>query len=277
MIRKINDTLIRELTATKGELNPLLNYLKEQKNRLRLEVRTGGKFIIYYKKCKVLEVGLRSFKVDRQYFVDAPYPVAIEDTIKNRPCEYFDYTCSVVEEWLAKPKNNKKEFDTQQRIAQANQDLTDKYVILDMEYNFPQNGIGKQDRVKRAGFDLVGMERGTTKIVFFEVKRGLKALRDKSGIAAHIRDFETCLYGTHKEIFRENILTNVKHIVHDKTKLGLLNFMLPSDFTTDDFEFIFIFEPDQCTIEAYEDIFRKEAGTAGYKTIFVSEGNYKLG
>ncbi|MFA5297646.1 MAG: hypothetical protein WC389_05495 [Lutibacter sp.] len=275
MARKINDKLIERMTI--GDLKLLLNYLKSESKRLRIEVRQNGKCFVYYKKCKILDIGLRSYHIDKKYFEDKKEPTDIKSKVINTPKKYFEETIQVIDSWLLKHKKN--EFETQQNIAFYNQDKNDRYLVLDMEYNFSQNNIPSDKRVKKAGFDLLGMERKTGNIVFFEVKKGLKALTGKAGIKTHIIDFEECLFGENKTKFRENLLSDVKNTISDKQTLGLIEApnLLPS---LDEVELIFVYEPDKNESNNYSNIFNKEHQAAKtnkkYKSIFVSNNNYKL-
>jgi len=57
----------------------------------------------------------------------------------SNPSEYFENIKKSINKWLEnKPR---PEFYTQQNIAKSNQSLSDKYVVLDMEYAFEQNQI----------------------------------------------------------------------------------------------------------------------------------------
>lgn len=262
-----------------GDLVPLLNYLKTETKKLRLEVRRAGKSFVYYKKCKILSIGLKSYNIDEKYFENKQKPNDIEDKVINNPQQYFKDTLSVVDRWLQ--KHPKEEFETQQNIACDNQEKNDRYIILDMEYNFSQSEIKESKRVKRAGFDLLDIERQTGKIVFFEVKKGLKALTGDAGIKTHIEDFEECLYGRNKDEFRNNLIINIKNIVSDKNKLGLIdNFDMPANFFDEDIELIFVFEPVACDEDDYSKIYKEEHQKSGskreYRTIYVSKNNYKL-
>lgn len=279
MARKINEKLIERMTN--GDLVPFLNTIKKEESKLRLEVRLAGKAFVYYKKCKVLDLGLSSNDIDEKYFEDKQKPTDIKNQIISTPDSYFTEILSVVDGWLI--KHPKTEFEAQQSIAIANQEKEDKYIILDMEYNFAQNEIEKDGRVKKAGFDLLGIERQTGKIVFFEVKKGLKALSNKSGISSHIIDFEKCLHGIHKVKFRENLIADIKNIVSDKKKLGLINnFDLPEKLSIEDIDLIFVFEPSadghkDSYAKIYDIEHRKSGSQRKFNTIFVTANNYKLG
>ena len=276
MPRKINDKIIKKLKE--GSLKQLLAYLKKEQQRLKLEVRRGGKFNVYYKKCKVLEVGLSTYSIDKKYFACGEAPQDIAQAVETDPKSYFDKVCMAVDVWLK--KNTRNEFETQQEIAYHNQQKSDPYIILDMEYQFSQERIEQSERIKSATFDLLGIDTTSNNAVFFEVKRGLGSLTDKAGIASHIDDFEKHFNGVHKDMFLKILSENIDNIVKDKNKLGLLDYTLPSDFSVKKVELIFIFEPDNNTDrEQYNLIFDRENTSThknDYRTIFVSRGDYKL-
>jgi len=272
MARHISDKLKKRLVE--GDLKPLLDYLKSHTDDLRLEVRPDGEAFVYYKKSKALEIGAM--------YVDPKYGDVPDTSLaQSNPKDYFDKIKACIDVW---PETVKKrnEFETQQGIATSNQDKNDKYIILDMEYRFPREEI-EENRPKQAGFDLLGVERKTGKVVFFEVKTGTQSLTGTSGIAQHIGDFEQYLYGEHRVFFRKHLETDIRYIVADKKELGILkDFDLPKDFTVDNPSFVFVFEPcgpnDKADYEkTFADQVKKAKTDKQYGTIYVSkEGGYKL-
>ena len=296
MGREINFKLIEKLKN--GTLAPILDYVKSD-NELLLEVRTGGKAIIYYKKCKILEIGLNSFKIDKKYF-KRKKSISLEEIsddeilklVLNQPKSYFDKTKEIIKGWLV--ENNKLEFEIQQSIAYFNRDTNDKYVIIDMEYQFAQNDILEVNREKSGCYDLLGIERLTGQIVLFEVKCGLKALQGKSGIKDHINDFRKNLYGENfnqqKKIgnpnnyitFRKQLNIDIKNILKNKSELGILNFSL-NNINTENVKFVFVYANKglftKMELEQFKIIFHKETiqFKIDYEVIFVSEeDSFKL-
>ncbi|GAB6395473.1 MAG: hypothetical protein MdMp024_1785 [Bacteroidales bacterium] len=235
MERKINSNLLNRLT--KGGLLPLLKYVKSDK-ALRLEVRRQGKASIYYRRGKALEIG-----ADNKLQVDKGYGnVPATDLAVGNPAEYFKQIKPCMDKWFQ--DNLHPEFDLQQDIATKNQDKNDNYLILDMEYGFTQDGITIDDRQRTAFFDLLGIERKTNKVVFFEVKKGLNALTCSAGIGSHINSFETFLNGENKTVYRKDLERDIVNIVSDKTVLGIINnYSLPANFSLNnmDIELIFVF------------------------------------
>jgi len=261
-MRKISEKLIDRLT--KGDLLHLLNYIKSD-NELRLEVRQNGDAFIYYRKGKALEI--KKLKVDKKYGNVPNTELAV-----TNPKEYFKLIKESIDNWL-ESKKQRAEFDTQQNIAISNQDESDKYIILDMEYAFEQNQIEKNSRVKRGVFDLLGIDKETSRIVFFEVKKGMGATKGKSGIEEHICDFEKHLFGENAKTFRTNLIKDIKNIINDKTTLGILNNFIYSDtFEKQDPELVFVFHPDNNSqIQQFSNELKKR-----HKLILVYHNNFKL-
>lgn len=261
-MRKISDDLIDRLT--KGDLLPLLDYIKSD-NELRLEVRQKGDAYVYYRKGKALEI--KKLKVDEKYGEVPDTKLAV-----SNPSEYFRLIKKSIDKWLDN-KKQRGEFDTQQNISKLNQDKEDKYIVLDMEYAFEQNQIEKDDREKRCVFDLLGIDRETGRIVFFEVKKGMGATKGKSGIEEHINDFKKYLIGKNAEANRKNLIKDINNIIEDKTKLGILKDITFSDVNENlQPEFVFVFHPDN---DSQIKRFSEELNNR-HKLIVVSEKNYKL-
>ena len=283
MARKINSKLLERLIS--GDLLPLLNFVKNDKD-LRLEVRQNEKAFIYYRKGKALEIGLKTFSVDEKYVKNTILTIPDTNLAKSKPADYFKQMKKIIDNYVDNIKN-RSEFDTQQKIASNNQEKNDKYIIIDMEYAFPQSNLEKSKRLKRAGFDLLGLERTTGKVIFFEVKKGIGALEGDAGIKSHIKDFELYLFGESKEDFREILKKDIENIISDKNELGLIEYSLPDNYEINDnnIDFIFVYEPDESdvvgSINEYKKIFNQETekldSKKNYNSLFVSKANrYKL-
>ncbi len=234
-MRKIRKTLLDRLTH--GDLNPLLEYIRSSEE-LRLEVRTLGEAFVYYRKGKALEIG--RMKADKKYGNVPEGKLAISD-----PAQYFRDMKMAIDGWLCS-KKERGEFDTQQNIARWNKHSSGKYLVLDMEYAFEQNQIAVQKREKKAVFDLIGLDMELKRIVFFEVKKGMGATKGKSGIQEHIQDFNTYLFGENQQLFRANLMRDIKQIIADKNALGILDYtFIPKDFENSDPELVFVLHPYQ--------------------------------
>lgn len=261
-MRKIGKKLINRLLN--GDLKLLLEYIKIDPE-LRLEVRRGNNAFIYYKKGKALE--LKDLKVDKKYGDTPDTKLAVTE-----PKKYFTLIKKSIDAWLDKNKS-RDEFDTQQKIAQQNQSINDQYLILDMEYRFEQNKIQKEERVKGATFDLLGLDLKNKKIVFFELKKGLGATKGNSGVEDHIKDFEIHFNGKHKSLFLTNLMKDIQNIIEDKSKLGILkNISIPNDLDKFEIEFVFLFHPNNnIEIDLLQSLLDNR-----YGLILISDDNYKL-
>ncbi len=261
-MRKIGKKLMNRLLN--GDLKPLLEYIKID-HELKLEVRRGNNAFIYYKKGKALE--LKDLKVDKKYGDTPDTKLAVTE-----PKKYFTLMKETIDTWLDKNKA-RDEFDTQQKIAQQNQSIYDKYIILDMEYRFEQNKIQKEKRVKGATFDLLGLDLKNKKIVFFELKKGMGATKGNSGVEDHIEDFETHFNGKHRDLFVTNLIQDIKNIIEDKSTLGILkNIASPNDLDKFEIEFVFLFHPNNNKeIELLQSLLGSR-----YELILIDDDNYKL-
>ena len=261
-MRKIDNKLIDRMIN--GDLVPLLNYIKSDEE-LRLEVRRNSDAFVYYRKGKALEI--KNLKVDKKYGNVPNTELAIIN-----PKEYFTLIKNSIDNWLGS-KKQRGEFDTQQNIARYNQDKTDQYIILDMEYAFEQNQIEKKNQEKRAIFDLLGIDIDTNKIVFFELKKGMGATKGKSGIEEHISDFETYLFGKNSKVFRKILLKDIQNIIEDKTALGLLeNLSFSYNYEKQNPELVFVFHPDNNSqIQEFSDELKNR-----HKLLIVKDNDFKL-
>ncbi|WP_320112044.1 hypothetical protein [Draconibacterium orientale] len=232
-MRKINPDLKERLLH--GDLKSLFDYIKSDE-QLKLEVRTKGEAFVYYRKGLALEIG--KLVVDKKYGKVPPTDLAIQE-----PEKYFQQIKLVIDDWL-KSKKNRNEFDTQQKIAYYNQDINERYFIVDMEYAFEQHQIEKSERLKRATFDLFGIDMVEGRMILFELKKGMKSLSGKSGIQDHINDFNKYIHGKNSSIFRGSLYRDLINIITDKRDLGLIpDIKLPANISTNEPEMMIIFHP----------------------------------
>ena len=261
-MRKINPDLKERLLD--GDLKPLLNYIKSDE-QLRLEVRTKGDAFVYYRKGLALEI--RGLKVDKKYG-----KVPITDLAIQEPDKYFQQIKLVIDDWL-KSGNNRNEFDTQQQIAYHNQDINERYFIVDMEYAFEQHQIEKSERLKRATFDLFGIDMVEGRMILFELKKGMKSLSGKSGIQDHINDFKKYINGKYSSVFRGNLYRDLINIITDKRDLGLLlDIKLPTNISTNQPQMIIIFHPT----DEFEEMMFKMTYKNLENVLIVTDNDFQL-
>ena len=262
MPRKINSNLIDRL-LNKNDLKPILDIIKKPNSKLRLEIRHGN-VDVYYRKGLFFKIKPKLGVVNGA----KKYNLPSSDISKKNPSEYIKKGIEAIDIWLKKNKK-RKEFDSQQNIAICNQKMNNKYIILDMEYSFERASRTE----KLISIDLVGVERLSGKIVLFEVKTGLGAINNKSGIDEHIYDYEKYINGPNKERYRKNLLNDVKSILSNKMELQLISDKsLLSKVVDNTPEFKFIFHPES-TPEI--EIFKNKLNNKK-ELILVNDNDYTL-
>ena len=261
-MRKINPDLKERLLH--GDLKPLLDYIKSDE-QLRLDVRTKGEAFVYYRKGLALEIG--GLKVDKKYGKVPPTDLAIQE-----PEKYFQQIKLIIDNWINGIKK-RNEFDTQQKIAYHNHDINDRYFIVDMEYAFEQHQIEESERIKRAKFDLFGIDMVEGRIILFELKKGTNSSDGDSGVEVHVKDYEKIINGKNRSIFRGNLIRDLRNIISDKRDLGLMSyFKIPKNISTNEPEMIIIFHSNN---ETEELDFRDKYGHLK-KIITVTDNNFQL-
>lgn len=261
-MRKINPDLKERLLH--GDLHPMLEYIKSDK-QLRLEVRTKGDAFVYYRKGVALKI--RTMDVDKKYGKVPPKELAIQE-----PAKYFQQMKLAIDDWLKKG-NSRNEFDTQQQIAYNNQDINERYFIVDMEYAFEQHQIEESERIKRAIFDLLGIDMVEGKMILFELKKGMKSLSGKSGIQEHINDFNKYIHGKNSSFFRGSLYRDLLNIITDKRDLGLIpDIKIPVNISTNEPEMIIIFHPT----DELEELLLKATYENLANMLIVKDNDFKL-
>lgn len=281
--RKVNVTLLKQLKS--GNHKELLEYIKSDKE-LRFEVRREGHAKIYYKKCLALDLGARSRKVDEKYFTNSrpsEFDLGL-DIALSEPAEYFRLIKAEIDNWQSVKNKNKLEFVAQQKIADTNQSPSNRYIIIDMEYNLSQAGVDQKE--KRSGYDLVAIDRTTGNIILFEVKCGSGALSGKAGLDTHADDFQRNFKsGNNVERFTEQLKIDIMNIVTDKIELGIItDFNLSSDFakkTNNDiyFQFIYVFDKETEELEQrdkYNKIIERSNRAKNYNTVFMNFNYFEI-
>ncbi|MBP5556487.1 MAG: hypothetical protein J6X65_02100 [Bacteroidales bacterium] len=153
-------------------------------------------------------------------------PLQSHQLDKSVAAEYFQKAKKIMRDW-EKTLNEQlgishAEKQEQQQIALANRKNTD-YVVLDLEYavstdpssSFKYNG-SVEDK-KRPRFDIIAIHKG--QLIVIELKKGLKALDRKSGIADHIDSYE---YTIGRDDAGE-FVKEMKELLKQKQNWGILD------------------------------------------------------
>lgn len=214
-----------------GCLQKLFDVIKEDPE-LSFEIRMNNKVMIYYHKDRILTISYCKGKpsidtLSEKYYKNArPPSVSFEDgdliqilRDKSQLRQYFREAKGLVGSY-----KEGLEFEVQQNIALGNRSFSNRFVVVDMEWQLPQSDIKKEERIIKTRFDLVVVdtkrnERGENDVYLGELKVGMGATDGKSGIDAHIEK-------TNKLICSPKacavLRADVERIIRQKAALGLL-------------------------------------------------------
>lgn len=214
-----------------GVFNKLFQVIKDDPE-LSLEMRMKNEAMVYYHKDKILTTSfdadgkLKNIKMlDSKYYRGKQKPsVNIENIstlhYKKLIKKYFEEAKRLV--YFYKIGD---EFAFQQNIAMGNHSFDNKYLVVDMEWQFAQSAISKEERISRTRIDLVVVDteknkNGYNDIYLAELKVGTGAKDGKSGIIDHVNK-------THEIIEKPeacaSLINDVKSIIANKTELGLIS------------------------------------------------------
>ncbi|MEZ7697712.1 hypothetical protein [Prevotella jejuni] len=214
-----------------GCLQKLFDVIKEDP-ALSFEIRMNNKVMIYYHKDRILTISYCKGKpsidtLSEKYYKNATPPsVSFEDgdliqTLRDKSQlrQYFREAKLLVGSYKAGV-----EFEVQQNIALGNRSFSNRFVVVDMEWQLPQSDIKKEERISRTRIDLVVVDtqkndKGENDVYLGELKVGMDATDGKSGIDAHIEK-------TNKLICSPKacavLRADVERIIRQKAALGLL-------------------------------------------------------
>ena len=214
-----------------GCLQRLFNVIKEDRE-LSFEIRVKNEVMIYYHKDRILTISYCKGKLsidtlsEKYYKNDTPPPVSFEDgdliqTLRDKSQlrQYFREAKRLVGSYKAG-----LEFEVQQNIALGNRSFSNRFVVVDMEWQLPQSDIKKEERISRTRIDLVVVdmkrnERGENDVYLGELKVGMGATDGKSGIVAHIKKTNKIMSNPKAcAVLR----ADVERIIRQKAALGLL-------------------------------------------------------
>ena len=200
-----------------GCLQKLFDVIKEDPE-LSFEIRMNNKVMIYYHKDRILTISYCKGKpsidtLSEKYYKNATPPsVSFEDgdliqTLRDKSQlrQYFREAKLLVGSYKAGSFSN-------------------RFVVVDMEWQLPQSDIKKEERISRTRIDLVVVDtqkndKGENDVYLGELKVGMDATDGKSGIDAHIEK-------TNKLICSPKacavLRADVERIIRQKAALGLL-------------------------------------------------------
>ena len=214
-----------------GRLQKLFDVIKEDPE-LSFEIRMNNKVMIYYHKDRILTISYCKGKpsidtLSEKYYKNATPPsVSFKDgdliqTLRDKSQlrQYFREAKRLVGSYKVG-----EEFEVQQNIALGNRSFSNRFVVVDMEWQLPQSDIKKEERIIKTRFDLVVVdtkrnERGENDVYLGELKVGMGATGGKSGIVAHIEKTNEIMKSPKAcAVLR----ADVERIIRQKVALGLL-------------------------------------------------------
>ena len=214
-----------------GCLQKLFDVIKEDPE-LSFEIRMNNKVMIYYHKDRILTISYFKGKpsidtLSEKYYKNATPPsVSFEDgdliqTLRNKSQlrQYFREAKLLVGSYKAG-----LEFEVQQNIALGNRSFSNRFVVVDMEWQLPQSDIKKEERICRTRIDLVVVDtqkndKGENDFYLGELKVGMGATGGKSGIVDHIEKTDKFMKSPKAcAVLR----ADVERIIRQKAALGLL-------------------------------------------------------
>lgn len=106
----------------------------------------------------------------------------------------------------------------------GNRSFSNRFVVVDMEWQLPQSDIKKEERISRTRIDLVVVDtqkndKGENDVYLGELKVGMDATDGKSGIVDHIKKTNKIMSNPKAcAVLR----ADVERIIRQKAALGLL-------------------------------------------------------
>ncbi len=214
-----------------GCLQKLFDVIKEDP-ALSFEIRMNNKVMIYYHKDRILTISYCKGKpsidtLSEKYYKNATQPsVSFEDgdliqTLRDKRQlrQYFREAKRLVGSYKVG-----LEFEVQQNIALENRSFSNRFVVVDMEWQLPQSDIKKEERISRTRIDLVVVDtqkndKGENDIYLGELKVGTGATDGKSGIVDHIEKTNKVMKSPKACAV---LKADVERIIRQKAALGLL-------------------------------------------------------
>ena len=214
-----------------GCLRKLFNVIKEDPE-LSFEIRVKSEVMIYYHKDKILTIRFCKGKpsieaLSKKYYKNATLSfVLFEHDDLMETLRHTDQLRKYFKEakQLISSYKTDLEFEVQQNIASGNRSFSNRFVVVDMEWQLPQSDIKKEERIIKTRFDLVVVdtkrnERGENDVYLGELKVGMGATGGKSGIVAHIEKTNEIMKSPKAcAVLR----ADVERIIRQKVALGLL-------------------------------------------------------
>ncbi len=277
---------------TEGEYNEIIKFASKRENELDVQIRDNY-LNVYYRGGNLLRIHPRSLFFDEFYFHREARSLRKTHLIEragagDKTCirrwesykkqrddmlgilkksggmeEYSAKMKKVMDEWeidLHTIEISHDEKNEQQQISMNNRGAT-PYTVVDLEYavsttsSFCYNG--KLDK-KVPRFDIIAVDK-TGQLYVIELKTGLGAIDNDSGIGPHMDCFEHTIGRDRKNLF----LDEMNKLLNQKKDLNLIDKEIYID-TEKIPQFIFAFSDKKSGENLYAD-FVKACREKGYK------------
>ena len=242
MARRLSTTHL-EMYKSGGKLFTLFESISKDPE-LSFELRINDEVIVYYNKKKILTIskGLKIEPLSANYYEPGNGPTVDISDPKNWKRKNAIEKYLKEAKLIAYKKDMKREFQLQQNIALGNHDCGGRYLVVDMEWQFSQEKIAKEDRIKTTRPDLVVVDlkqntKGENDIYLTEVKLGTDALEGSSGLQGHVNStHEIVCFKPACEALKEDVAS----IITQKHELGIFSGQVPSLRLSDKPKMLFI-------------------------------------
>ncbi len=292
-------------SMSSGILKELLDIIRKNKDFVVL--LRDDYFNVYYRGGNVAKVsGNKSVDFDKQYFrqhkdkTKEDYDLVNEQIASTKVLfkegKYNEYLAKVIpamNHYFDLNLKGDEEKESQHQLCISNTyDSPSEYIILDLEYGVSvrskfaycgERRCGKkQDSIPRPRFDIVTVRKADGKICIMELKKGTKALKDKSGLGEHAESYENTV-GNSKE--KEKLFVEEMRFVLEQMKsLGLIDKRVT--INSDEVDYMFVFQENKKETKISNQVsvfrdkmneeFRKYNITKQYQTIELHDGDYTL-
>lgn len=242
MARRLSTTHLK-MYKSGGKLSTLFECISKDLE-LSFEIRINDEVMVYYNKKRILTIskGLKIEPLSANYYDPGHGPtVDISDSKNWKNKKAIDRYLKEAK-LIAYKKDMKREFQLQQSISLGNRDCEGHYLVVDMEWQFSQENIAMEDRIKITRPDLIVVDlkpnsEGENDIYLTEVKLGTYALSGSSGLQGHVNSsHEIICFKPACEALKDDVTS----IITQKHELGIFYGKLPSLRLSDKPKMLFI-------------------------------------
>lgn len=213
-----------------GVFHKLFNVITEDPE-LSFEIRRNDTVMVYYRKDKILTIKLNrkgepeiTILSEEYYKKSGKKPKICFDNPHNLIAVTEMRSYFKEAKRLMYVKKMEAEFNVQQNIALGNHSFDNRFLVVDMEWQYSQAGIPKDERIKTTRIDLIIVDTvpntdGENDIYLAELKLGLGATDGASGTVDHV-DKTADIINTSKAC--DSLNEDVMNIIEQKKELGLI-------------------------------------------------------